>query len=172
MFKRIFDRLIFGGLLIITLQTPMLADHYLQYLSGFHDGTAQQVMRYENNARQHGYDSAESMITALLQEANSIVRLDAEQKLAVIEQHHRLETALDTLSSGHLIDKALYMFNPLRADELQRVLIHFKPGIPIDIPSIAICVVMALSLNAILYLPVLLLRRQRYSPPPPTSCND
>lgn len=161
MIKRIIDRLIFGGLLIATLQIPMLADHYLQYLSGFYDANKQQVSSYEDNARLHGFDSAESLINALLQEKNSIVRVDAEQKRDVLQQHHMLEQAIATLSEGHLIEKALYMFNPLRVDELQRVLIHFKPGIPIDMESIAICVVIAFGLNAVLYLPLMLFQRRR-----------
>ncbi|MGR5061515.1 DUF2937 family protein [Photobacterium sp. DNB22_13_2] len=160
MFKRIFDRLIFGGILIATLQIPMLADHYLQYLSGFYDATKQQVSSYEDNARQHGFDSAESLINALLQEKSSIVRVDAEQKRDVLQRHQILEQAMATLSKGHLYEKALYMFNPLRGDELQRVLIHFKPGIPVDMESIAICVAIAFGLNAVLYLPLMLFQRR------------
>lgn len=161
MFKRIFDRLIFGGLLIAMLQIPMLADHYLQYLSGFYDATKQQVNSYEDNARLHGFNSAESLINALLQEKSSIVRVDAEQKRDILQQHHMLEQSIATLSEGHLIEKALYMFNPLRVDELQRVLLHFKPGIPIDIESIVICVVITFGLNAVLYLPLMLFQRRR-----------
>ncbi|PSW21189.1 DUF2937 domain-containing protein [Photobacterium sanctipauli] len=160
MIKRIIDRLIFGGLLVATLQIPMLADHYLQYLSGFYDATSQQVNAYRINARQHGYSSAESMINALLQESNAVVRFDAKQKLEILNQHQGLEQAIDTLSTGHLLDKALFMFNPARFDELQRVLAHYTPGIPIDIESIAICIAMALGLNATLYLPLMLFRRQ------------
>ena len=161
MIKQLFDRLIFGGLLIAALQIPMLADHYLQYLSGFYDATAQQVSAYRANAYQHGFDSAESMIDALLQEKSAIVRLDAQQKLEVIEHHQQLEQAMQTLSTGHLLEKALFMFNPMRVDELKRVLVHFRPGIPIDIDSIIICSAIALAINALLYLPLLGLRRQR-----------
>ncbi|TDR77428.1 DUF2937 family protein [Photobacterium lutimaris] len=161
MVKRIIDRLIFGGLLIATLQIPMLADHYLQYLSGFYDATRQQVSSYEDNAHRHGFDSAESLIDALLQEKSSIIRVDAEQKRDVLQQHQMLEQAIATLSNGHLIEKAVYIFNPLRVDELQRVLIHFKPGIPIDVESIVICVVIAFGLNAVLYIPLVLFQRRR-----------
>ncbi|WEM43390.1 DUF2937 family protein [Photobacterium sp. DA100] len=161
MIKRLVDRLIFGGLLIATLQIPMLADHYLQYLSGFFDANTQQVDAYTANARRHGFDSAESMIDALLQEPNPIVRVDAEHKLEILRQHHMLEQAMETLSNGHLLDKALFMFNPVRLDELKRVLVHFKPGLPIDVESIAFCIVVALGLNLMLYLPLLLCRRLR-----------
>ncbi|MCW8327241.1 DUF2937 family protein [Photobacterium sp. SDRW27] len=161
MIKRLFDRLIFGGLLIATLQIPMLADHYLQYLSGFYDATTKQINAYINNAHRHGFDSAESMIDALLKENSSIVRVDAEQKQLVIQQHKELEQAITTLSTGNLIEKALFMFNPVRFDELQRVLRHFKLGIPIDFKSIVICVAIALGLNAVLYLPLILFRHGR-----------
>ena len=161
MIKRILDRLIFGGLLIATLQIPMLADHYLQYLSGFYDATTLQVNAYRANAQQHGFDSAESMIASLLQENNSVVRVDAEQKLKVLQQHDMLQQGMGILANGHLVDKTVYMFNPARFSELQRVLIHFTPGIPLDIESIAFCVVMALGLNLILYLPFIVFRRQQ-----------
>ncbi|MBC7004616.1 DUF2937 family protein [Photobacterium sp. BZF1] len=160
MIKRILDRLVFGGLLIATLQIPMLADHYLQYLSGFYDATTQQVEAYRSNARQHGFDSAESMVSSLLQEDNPVVRVDAEQKLKVLQQHEMLEQGMAILAHGHLVDKTLYMFNPARFNELQRVLVHFTLGIPLDVSSIAFCIVAALGLNLVLYLPFVVFRRQ------------
>ncbi|MGF1682388.1 DUF2937 family protein [Photobacterium minamisatsumaniensis] len=164
MIKRLLDRLIFSGLLIACLQIPMLADHYLQYLSGFYDATTQQVNAYKDNARLHGFDSPESMISVLLKEKSSIVRVDAEQKQLVLQQHKMLEQAITTLSTGHIVEKAFFMFNPIRTDELQRVLIHFKLGIPLGIENIVICIVLALGLNASLYLPFILFRRKKKAP--------
>ncbi|MGF1700802.1 DUF2937 family protein [Photobacterium makurazakiensis] len=165
MIKRLLDRLIFSGLLIACLQIPMLADHYLQYLSGFYDATTQQVNAYKDNARLHGFDSAESMISALLKEKSSIVRVDAEQKQHILQQHEMLEQAITTLSTGHIVEKAMFMFNPTRADELKRVLVHFKLGIPLGVENIVICIVVAIGLNVILYLPFVLFRRRKKKAP-------
>ena len=110
----IIDKIIFGILLIGSLQVPMLADHYHQYLSGFFEATKQQVEGYQRTAHQHQYHNIEAMIDAHLQSRLPSVRTDARQKLQTLEQYDELKAGISTFNNGLLIEKLVYMLNPSR----------------------------------------------------------
>ncbi len=149
-----FDKLLFGFLLLLTFQIPIIADHYLQFVSGYYESTKHQVDGYKANAVLHEYENVYTMIDVLLENSNSAVRFDAEQKLQTMHEYEELKIALDVLTNGNIFEKAWFIFNPVRYDELKKVLDNFKPGMPLNIIDIMYGIVTALFLNMLLFFPI------------------
>ncbi|GGW75102.1 DUF2937 family protein [Alteromonas halophila] len=152
---RLADKLIFSALLLVALQIPILADHYRQYLSGYIDASQQQVSGYQRLADDFGYPSVESMISALEQNPEALIRADAENKRATLEQLAAMQTAMQTLQQGHYYEQAWYMFNPAHAATLKRVLDNFSPSVPLTPAAIIYSVITAILLNLLIWLPYL-----------------
>mgnify|MGYP003624236534 CR=1 FL=1 len=149
----IVDKLVFGTLLLLALQVPLLADHYLQYISGYFAALEKQVEGFEANAKLNAYDDVYAMIDDLLLNNTAAVRVDAQQKLSTLEEYEDLTVALNLFASGNILQQSWYMFQPSRYDTLQNVLDNFEPGIPLGVTEILYAIVLAMLLNLCLLLP-------------------
>jgi L-rhamnose mutarotase len=159
----IFDKIIFGALLILFFQVPILADHYLQYVSGYFAATEKQVEGFRANAVQHNYPDVYAMIQDLSVNTNSVVRTDAEQKLQTMHEYENLKKTIAALKNGNIYQRAVFMFNPARWDTLKKVYENFKPGIPLSLNDIGFGILTALILSILIVWPfrVVLLRPKR-----------
>jgi hypothetical protein len=159
----IFDKIIFGALLILFFQVPILADHYLQYVSGYFAATEKQVEGFRANAVQHNYPDVYAMIQDLSVNTNSVVRTDAEQKLQTMHEYEDLKKTIAALKNGNIYQRAVFMFNPARWDTLKKVCENFKPGIPLSLNDIGFGILTALILSILIVWPfrVVLLRPKR-----------
>jgi hypothetical protein len=149
----IVDKIIFGALLIVFFQVPILADHYLQYVSGYFDATEQQVEGFKANATQHNYPDVYAMIQDLSVNPSSVVRTDAEQKLQTMQEYEELKIAITTLKDGNIYERAWFMFNPSRWERLTNVYENFKPGIPLSLQDIGFSLLTALILSLCIIWP-------------------
>jgi hypothetical protein len=149
----IFDKILFGGLLLLFFQVPILADHYLQYVSGYYDATSKQVEGYRQNAAQHNYPDVYAMINDLRLNSNSVVHTDAEQKLETMREYEELTLTVTTLKNGNIYERALFIFNPSRWETLKKVQENFKPGIPLSLNDIGFSVLTALVLSILIMWP-------------------
>jgi hypothetical protein len=149
--KNLLDKIVFGILLISCFQLPLLADHYLQFLSGFHQATVQQVKLYENNATQNGYPNAQAMIKDLLTNQNPAIRTDASQKLNTLSALKDQEAGLLILKEGHFIQRIGYVLAPSRYDTLLVVLDNFKLGLPLTPTDFAFSALLAMLLSQLLW---------------------
>lgn len=159
--SRLIDKLIFGVALVFALQVPQLADHYQQFLTGLYESTKWQVDGYEANARLHKYPDIGEMIEHHLKNDVPSVRTDAEQKLATIELYEELKNGITIFDDGNLLDKAIYMFNPVRYEYLKKALSNFKLGIPLTISGLTFGVIVGLALNYIVTLPFVFWARRK-----------
>jgi hypothetical protein len=149
----IVDKIVFGALLIVFFQVPILADHYLQYVSGYFDATEQQVEGFKANAAQHNYPDVYAMIQDLSVNPSSVVRTDAEQKLQTMQEYEELKIAITTLKDGNIYERAWFMFNPSRWERLTNVYENFKPGIPLSLQDICFSLFTALILSLCIIWP-------------------
>ena len=161
MILRFIDKLVFGLLLILALQIPQLAEHYHQFISGQLDSVSWQVKGYELTANKYEYASVEDMITHHLQNSVASVRDDAKQKLATLEQYHELMAANKLFTDSNLVSKAIFMFNPTRYQTLEKALKNYTLGIPITFDGISFAVIVALSLNCLLFLPLYWVKKKK-----------
>jgi hypothetical protein len=164
----IFDKIVFGTLLLLFFQVPILADHYLQFVSGYYAATERQVEGFKENAAQHNYHDVYAMIDELRANSNSVVRTDAEQKVQTMQEYEELKKTIATLQGGNIYQRAWFMFNPARWDTLKKVHENFKPGIPLSLNDIGFSILTALVLSILLIWPFKLLllkkdRTKRYS---------
>jgi hypothetical protein len=157
----IFEKMLFGVLLLLLFQVPILADHYLQFVSGYYEATSKQVEGYKQNAAQHQYADVYAMIDDLSKNTNSVVRTDAEQKIQTMREYEELILTIATLRNGNIAERAWFMFNPARWATLEKVAANFKPGIPLGLNDIVISVFVALLLSAILLWPLRLIFRKK-----------
>lgn len=153
----IFDKIIFGALLLLFFQVPILADHYLQYVSGYFSATEKQVEGFRANAAQHNYPDVYAMIEDLSVNSSSVVRTDAEQKQQTMREYEDLKKTIAALKTGNIYQRAVFMFHPTRWDTLQKVYENFKPGIPLGLNDIGLSVLTALILSIFLVWPIRLL---------------
>lgn len=149
----IFDKIVFGALLLLFFQVPILADHYLQYVSGYFDATERQVEGFKANAAQHNYPDVYAMIQDLSVNTNSVVRTDAQQKLQTMQEYEELKSSIATLKGGNIYERAWFMFNPSRWERLTKVYENFKPGIPLSLQDIGFSLLTALILSLCLMSP-------------------
>lgn len=155
------DKFLFGALLLLVLQVPILADHYGQFIAGYFDATKHQVEGFEATAAEHHFADVKSMIDVHLKNPEASVRTDAAQKLATLEEYETLKTAVQIFAQGNIFEKALYMFKPSGWKMLQNVLPNFKPSIPLSIEYFIYAFFIAWLLGAVLLaLPRLFFRRK------------
>ena len=159
----IVEKIVFGVLLIILFQVPILADHYLQFVSGYYEATSKQVEGFKQNAAQHQYPDVYAMIDDLSNNSNSVVRTDAEQKMQTMREYEELKLTIATLQNGNIVERALFMFNPARWSTLEKVAVNFKPGIPLGLNDILFGVLVALLLSTLIIWPLRFLFRRRPS---------
>ncbi len=173
MIGKLIDKLIFGATLIFALQIPQLADHYQQFLAGMYESTKWQVEGYKSTASQYEYPSVKAMIEHHLKNDVISVRADAKQKLVTLELFEELEVGIQTLKSGNIIDKAAYMFNPVRYSYLEKTMDNFKPGIPLTTNGLAFGVIFGLMINLLITLPFTLWsKRKRRNKPNKRGATD
>lgn len=153
MIGRLVDKLVFGAALIVSLQLPLVVDHYHQYLSGWYKATQSQVDGYAATAKQHQFADMQAMIDAHLNNAEPSVRTDAEQKLATVHLLAELSAGMDTFATGNLLEKMGFMLHTDRIQLLKDVVQNFKPGIPLNSSGLAFAVLFALLLNMLIMLP-------------------
>ena len=164
----IFDKILFGALLLLFFQVPILADHYLQYVSGYYDATEKQVEGFKENAAMHNYKDVYAMIDDLRVNSNSVVRTDAEQKVQTMHEYEELKLTIATLKNGNIYQRVWFMFNPSRFDTLKKVHENFKPGVPLSLNDIGFSILTALILSILIVWPLRLLlvrntRTKKYS---------
>jgi len=158
-FVNLIDKIVFGALLLLLFQVPLVADHYLQFLSGYYDSTRNQVESYSRNAREHHYPHAYAMVDDFLRNPNAAVRRDAQQKMQTLVEYEELGRSINILREGFLIEKLWFMLNPARWDVLRKVLHNFKPGIPFSLSDVIYSAIMAMLLNLIIMTPIRLIEK-------------
>ncbi len=154
MIVNLLDKLIFAGLLLIAFQVPVLSDHYVQYLSGYYEATKHQVEGFRSNAVRHGYPDEYAMINDLLQNPNAVIKDDARQKQLTLREFDELTQTLTTLINGNYFERAWFISSPKQWKTLDKVLVNFKPGIPLSINDLVYSVLIALLLSTLLTLPL------------------
>jgi len=144
------DKLMFGGLLLLAFQIPIISDHYLQFISGYYESTKSQVDGFKENAAIHEYLDVYAMIDDLSKDPKSVVRADAAQKLHTMHEYEELTSAIDTLKNGNIFERAWFMFNPSRWSALEKVMENFKPGVPLSPTDILYSVLTSLALSSLI----------------------
>jgi len=149
----IFDKIIFGTLLLLFFQIPILSDHYLQFASGYFEAIHKQVEGFKENAAKHSYPDVYAMIDDLLVNPNSVVQTDAAQKMQTMREYEEMKLTMVTLKEGNIFQRAWFMFNPARWETLKKVLENFKPGVPLNLSDIGFSVLSALVLSILIMWP-------------------
>ncbi len=132
MLGNILDKLVFGTLLILAFQVPIISDHYLQFISGYFEATKVQVDGYKANAAKHEYADVYAMVNELLENPNAVIRDDAVQKLQTLEEYEQLNQAITTLRDGNIFQRTWFISQPERWEALDKVLKNYQPGIPLQ----------------------------------------
>jgi hypothetical protein len=153
MIVRVLDKVLFAVLFIITLQVPILADHYRQYLSGYYDALRDEVTSSTELAKQHGFSSVEAMLESLQQNNEAVVRENATLKAERFAQINVIEQGMRKLEHGHYFEKLVFMATPSQYDTLDRVLDNFSPSVPLTPSSIVFSLVTAILLNLLIWAP-------------------
>ena len=150
---RVTDKLLFAILLLATLQVPILADHYRQYLSGYYDAQLERVTAIEQLARDYNYNTVDALLENLSKNASPVVREDARNKALAIARLREVETGLETLNHGAYYQQAWYMFSPSRKNTLSRVLDNFSPSVPLSPEPVVYSILFAILLNMLVWSP-------------------
>ncbi|MBT3136592.1 DUF2937 family protein [Alteromonas sp. ALT199] len=153
MVVRVLDKVVFAVLFIITLQVPILADHYRQYLNGYYDALRDEVSSSSELAKQHGFSSVEAMLDSLQQNSEPVVRENASMKASRFAQITTLEQGMRKLEHGHYFEKLVFMASPTQYGTLNRVLDNFSPSVPLTPSSIVFSLVTAILLNLLIWTP-------------------
>ena len=153
MITRILDKVVFAVLFIITLQVPILADHYRQYLNGYYDAIRDEVTLSSELAKQHGFSSVEAMLDSLQQNDEALVRDNASHKAQRFSMIESLEQGMRTLGYGHYFEKLTYMASPDQFTTLKKVVANFRPSIPLTPASVIFSLVTAILLNLLIWTP-------------------
>lgn len=159
----IVDKIVFGALLLLFFQVPILSDHYLQFVSGYYEAINKQVEGFKENATQHNYNDVYAMIDDLRVNTNSVVRTDAEQKMETMREYEELKKTIATLQAGNIYERAWFMFNPSRWETLNKVYVNFKPGIPLGLHDIGFSIITALMLSICVMWPFRLLVSKKHN---------
>ncbi|WP_199611059.1 DUF2937 family protein [Flocculibacter collagenilyticus] len=160
---RFIDKLLFGFLLILALQIPLLAEHYHQYLSGYYYATQAQVEGYKLTAKAHEYPDVYAMIERHLNNELPSVRTDAQQKLDTLKEYEQLQSALVVFEQGNILEKTLFMFHPQRYQRLDNIIENFHPGIPLTIDAMIFALLFTVVINLCWASPVFCYRYYRNS---------
>lgn len=144
---RTIDKLFFATVLVALLQIPILADHYLQFMSGYYEATKEQVDGFRQTAIRFEYKDTDAMISDHLQNSSPSVREDAKQKLLIIDKFKEIESAIAIFRADNIFKKTVYMLDPSHWGSLDKVIANFKPGIPLSIPEVSYAAILALVIN-------------------------
>ena len=161
MIRAVLERLLFGFLLLVFLQVPILSDHYVQYLSGYLSASERQLSRIETLAQTNGFESAQQLINALSQNNDPIVRQDAQNKATLVHEHEVLVADIEQLRSGNYAQRLLFILSPRQYAQLGQVLQNFKPGIPLKLNDLLASIGFALLFSLLLWLPFVRRNRNR-----------
>ena len=153
MIGNILDKLVFGTLLIVAFQVPIVGDHYLQFISGYFEATKTQVDGYKANAAKHEYTDVYEMVNELANNPNPVIRDDAVQKLQTLEEYEQLNLAITTLQNGNIFQRAWFVMQPERWESLNKVLENYKPGIPLKGSDVLLSILVALLASIIIMSP-------------------
>ena len=148
------DKVVFGVLLLVFFQLPLLTNEYLQLTNGYYLSTKSQVDGFKLNAKSHGYADLYEMVAELKLNATPAVRTDALQKEQTIHESNELLKAMDILKNGNIFEKALYMFAPQRWAVLREVSDNFQPGIPLSLRGFGYSLISALVLGFFIMWPI------------------
>ena len=147
MIVRTIDKLFFATVLIVLLQVPILADHYLQFISGYYQATKEQVDGFRQTAARFEYKDTDAMINDHLQNSSPSVREDAKQKLLIIDKFKQVESALTIFRDDNIFEKAAYMLDPSHWGSLEKVITNFKPGIPLSVSEASYAAIFSFVIN-------------------------
>ncbi|MEC8419000.1 MAG: DUF2937 family protein [Pseudomonadota bacterium] len=150
---RVLDKVLFAVLFIITLQVPILADHYRQYLSGYYDALRDEITTSTNMAKNHGFTSVDAMLDSLQQNSEPVVRENAKLKAERFAQMVTVEQGIRKLEHGHYFEKLAFIASPSHYHTLTRVLDNYRPSVPLTPSSIVFSLVTAILLNLLLWTP-------------------
>ena len=153
MIRAVLERLLFGILLLVFLQVPILSDHYVQYLSGYLSASQKQINQLNTLANSNGFTSTQQLIDSLLANADGIVRQDAENKQVLVREHAQLTTDIERLQTGNYAQRLLFLLTPSQYTQLGQVLHNFKPGIPLTLSDLLASIGFALLFSLLLWLP-------------------
>ena len=153
MIGRLIDKLVFAVAFLVSLQMPLLVDHYHQYLSGLYSATQWQVDGYAATAKAHEFADVQAMIAHHLKNAEPSVRADAQQKQDTVELLQELRAGMDIFANGHLLEKMVFMLHPERIHVVKDVLHNFNVGIPLSPGGLLFGLVFGLLLNVLIMLP-------------------
>ncbi|MGB0734083.1 MAG: DUF2937 family protein, partial [Pontibacterium sp.] len=124
----IFDKLLFGSLLLALFQLPIFATQYGQYLNGYYEATATEVEGYEQTAKRNNYPSVQALIDAHLLNTSPSVRDDALQKQETLKRYTLLARGNQVFATESLVNQALFMASPSGWPMAAQVIKRFKPG--------------------------------------------
>lgn len=157
---RLLDKLLFAALLIVTLQVPIVTDHYLQYLNGYLDATQGEVDHYQQLAGTYGYPDVAAMLAALNANSDPLVRDDAVHKQQVLAAHQSARQAMLTLQTSNYFEQFWYFAQPSQYARLGKVLTLYQPSLPLQPEAVGSALVTSLTLYLLFWLPFALLRRR------------
>lgn len=153
MLRATLERLLFGALLIVFLQVPVLSEYYIQYLAGYVAANQDQVEQLNRLASSNQFSSTQALIDSLKRNNDPIVRQDADNKLQLLLQHQQLQADKKRLQTGNYVQRLFYLLNPTQYPTLVKVLNNFKPGIPLAINDLLASVGFALLFSLLIWLP-------------------
>ncbi len=142
--KKIADKLIFGIMLLLFLQVPLLVDQYIHYMNGHFKATLSQVQDLRKLVNKYHYTTVHALILDFKRDENPAIREDGMQKEQLMIKYDKLLDAMNTLHRGYYIEKLLLVFNPSRFNILIEVLKNFSLGLPLSLVSFSICFFSAL----------------------------
>ena len=158
---RLIDKILFAALLILMLQIPIIADHYQQYLNGFLDATQSEIDHYQQLADKYGYTDVASMIGALKENNDPLVRDDAQHKQAVLIAHQNAQQAMIALRESNYFEQLWYFVQPGQFERLGRVINLYQPSLPLQPQAIGSALISALTLYLLMWMPITIGRNRR-----------
>ena len=146
------NQLLFGALLLVCLQVPIVTVQYIQYLSGYLEANQQQLTQLSALANQGGYASVDALIDELLQNPATVIQQDAQNKQQLIQDTRQVNLDITHLQQASYPQQLWYMVQPGQLSRLDSVLAKFSPGLPLQPVDIAWSVLFALILSTLLRL--------------------
>lgn len=156
---RMIDKVLFGILLLLTLQIPTFSGHYHQFLSGIYTKVNEDVQILIDRAKRYGFADARAMIDYYQTNPDPIIREEMQDNGKKLDEHADLLLAMDIFENGNLFNKVIYIAHPERQEMFLNTLDNFKPGIPLSINDIVFAFVLGIVLNLMITLPLFLLGR-------------
>lgn len=151
------DKLAFGLALLFALQIPLLADHYQQFLASYYQATKVQVDGYKAVDANNQDTNVQSVVNDSRNNGSASIGSYARQKFDTLQEFAATEQAINLFENSNIVSKAIYMFNPKRADTLKQILNNFVPGLPLSGGGLLFGVIVGLLLNLIFSAPFYLM---------------